>query len=268
MIKRSDRKLAAEQRATQLIIASRNTEKTTSDIHEDEEITFQKEIDSEFICKIQNEPSTSSGVSSSQMRKCIPTIALECDRTSVSDRAAARIASAVLKDFGVVSESEKSNVIDRSKIRRARKRQRNLLQINEKRETRYLQSVYFDGRKDRTMKMERRGKKYYRVNVVEEHIVLIEEPSSKYIGHVSPESGNSNSCAKSILNYLKCNADLSELIALGCDGTVTNTGTKGGILRLIELNLKRSLHWFICQLHGNELPLCHLFHSVDGRVGH
>lgn len=57
------------------------------------------------MCKLQNEPSTSSGVSSSQMRKCIPTIALECDRTSVSDRAAA--ASAVLKDFGVVSESQK-----------------------------------------------------------------------------------------------------------------------------------------------------------------
>lgn len=42
MIKRSDRKLAAKQRATRLIIASRNTEKTTSDIDEDEEITFQK----------------------------------------------------------------------------------------------------------------------------------------------------------------------------------------------------------------------------------
>ncbi|GBO05682.1 hypothetical protein AVEN_105752-1 [Araneus ventricosus] len=31
----------------------------------------------------------------------------------------------------------------------------------------------------------------------------------------------------------------------------------------MELILNRSLQWFVCQLHANELPLCHLFAHVD-----
>lgn len=50
----------------------------------------------------------------------------------------------------------------------------------------------------------------------------------------------------------------NDLIAVGCDGTNTNVGIKGGIIRLLELYLQRPIHWFICQLHANELPLRHL----------
>lgn len=50
----------------------------------------------------------------------------------------------------------------------------------------------------------------------------------------------------------------NHLIAIGCDGTNTNVGTKGDIIRLLELHLQKPLHWFVCQLHGNELPLRHL----------
>lgn len=32
----------------------------------------------------------------------------------------------------------------------------------------------------------------------------------------------------------------------------------------MEVKLQRSLQWFICQLHGNELPLRHLFQYLDG----
>lgn len=85
-------------------------------------------------------------------------------------------------DFGIILESAKSNVMDRSKIRGARKRQRNFLQVREKGERRCPAAVYFDGRKDRTVKMERRGTKYYRTTV-------IEEPFSRYVGHVNPQSG-------------------------------------------------------------------------------
>lgn len=57
---------------------------------------------------------------------------------------------------------------------------------------------------------------------------------------------------------------LAHLICIGCDGTNVNTGIKGGVIRLIELELKRPLQWFICQLHGNELTLRHLFQYLDG----
>ncbi|GBM55603.1 hypothetical protein AVEN_42333-1 [Araneus ventricosus] len=39
---------------------------------------------------------------------------------------------------------------------------------------------------------------------------------------------------------------------------------KGGIIRNTELILNRPLHWLVCQLHANELPLRHLFAHVDG----
>ena len=45
-------------------------------------------------------------------------LALACDRTGVSDRAAAIIASSVLKDVGIISSNDTSGVIDRSKLRR------------------------------------------------------------------------------------------------------------------------------------------------------
>ena len=47
----------------------------------------------------------------------ISNLALACERTGVSDRSAALIASSVLEDFGVITHEEKSHVIDRSKIR-------------------------------------------------------------------------------------------------------------------------------------------------------
>ena len=53
---------------------------------------------------------------------------------------------------------------------------------------------------------------------------------------------------------------------LGCDGTVVNTGTHGGVLRLIETKLGRPLSWFVCQLHANELPLRHLCGALIGKT--
>ena len=56
------------------------------------------------------------------------------------------------------------------------------------------------------------------------------------------------------------------MVAIGCDGTNVNTGTKGGVIKLFESRLKRPLHWFICMLHANELPLGHLFSTLDGKT--
>lgn len=228
-------------------------------------VTLEKELDDgassskETVNLTEEVPSTSNV----QMRRTLSTLARECDRASVSDRAAAKIATAVLTDFKLISPNNTSNVIDRSKIRREREKFRDSLQEGKRL---VLKSVYFDGRKDRTLKMEKIDGRVHKRSVVEEHLVLIEEPLSKYIGHVVPDSSTAKKCAECILHYLVDKFDLSELMALGCDGTPTNTGAKGGIIRIIESRLGRSLHWFVCQLHGNELPLRHLFQSLDGRT--
>ncbi|GBL87971.1 hypothetical protein AVEN_192120-1 [Araneus ventricosus] len=49
-----------------------------------------------------------------------------------------------------------------------------------------------------------------------------------------------------------------------CNGTNVNAGHKESIIRLMELDLNRSLQWCICLLHTNELPLHHLLNSLGG----
>src|SRR6267154_6295705 len=38
----------------------------------------------------------------------------------------------------------------------------------------------------------------------------------------------------------------------------------GGVIRLLELHCNRLMHWFVCLLHMNELPLRHLLIHLDG----
>ena len=65
------------------------------------------------------------------------------------------------------------------------------LQLNSTQVTQSLYAIFFDGRKDKTIVQEKKGNSYYRTVVVEEHIVLLSEPGSVYIGHVTPDSGSS-----------------------------------------------------------------------------
>ncbi|GBO30613.1 hypothetical protein AVEN_100210-1 [Araneus ventricosus] len=53
--------------------------------------------------------------------------------------------------------------------------------------------------------------------------------------------------------------DFSNLIFLGFNGTVVNTGLFYDVIRRHELKLHRPIQWIICLLHFNELPLRHLF---------
>ncbi|GBN41698.1 hypothetical protein AVEN_206429-1 [Araneus ventricosus] len=109
------------------------------------------------------------------------------DRFGISDRAGAAIVSAELQDVGIISESNVSNVVDRIKIRRWRKKARTtLLSQSVIKDYDHNQfGLYFDGQKDRTQSMEDNRRKA----IIEEHISLVKEPGSEYIGHVSVNFG-------------------------------------------------------------------------------
>lgn len=196
-----------------------------------------------------------------QMRIFLAKLAKACDRTGVSDRAAAIIASAVLEDLKIVTSSDTSKIIDRSKIRRARKRKRTDYESKSKE---LITGLFFDGRKDKTISQCMRGNKLYRNTSIEEQIVLVSEPGSKYIGHVTPQSGSASDIKQSIVKFLEEKVEFSQLNAIGCDGTVVNSGNKNGAIRMIELYLKRPVQWLICLFHANELPLRHLVQNLDG----
>ena len=95
--------------------------------------------------------------------------------------------------------------------------------------------------------------------------MLLEEPGHKYVGHLTPTSGTSKCISGSLIEHCReQDISLSKLKCIGCDGTVTNTGEKGGVIVLLEKHCRTPLHWFVCQLHANELPLRHLIKRLDG----
>ena len=101
-----------------------------------------------------------------------------------------------------------------------------------------LHSLDFDGRKDHTLNNIQKGSKWYQKNVVEEHISLIEEPGSKYLGHATPTSGSSKNIKQCLMNFLKDRyKSLDKFVAIGCDGTNVNTGRVRGVIRLMEEEL-------------------------------
>ena len=41
------------------------------------------------------------------------------------------------------------------------------------------------------------------------------------------------------MDFFRCNnIEISDVVAIGCDGTAVNTGHKRGVIRLLEENLK------------------------------
>lgn len=194
--------------------------------------------------------------------------ALAAERYGVSDRAAALIVSSAFLDAqkaGLISEDQAKAfyVTDRSKIIRAKKRVGDELQNTECTESLY--GMYFDGRKDETLINVKKGTTYHRTTIKESHISLVSEPDSRYIGHVSSTSGFAEDEFQAIWQHLETNSvDLEYLQVAGADGTNTNTGWKGGVIRKLEEKLERPLQWVICLLHFNELPFRSLFEHIDG----
>jgi len=191
----------------------------------------------------------------------LPNVAKICDRFHVSNTCGAAIATATLQDYGLITSTEKKHVIDRSKIWREREKYRK--QIKESVAEEFPVALFFDGRKDDSMALTN-GR---RIIKSEEHITILEEPESKYVGHVTPESSTAKSIFEEMINYFnESGISLDGLSVLGCDGTAVNTGKHGGILQKFEAYLGRPLLRSICLLHINELPLRHLFVAVDGQT--
>ena len=56
------------------------------------------------------------------------------------------------------------------------------------------------------------------------------------------------------------------IFLIGTDGAKINPGNKGGVIHLLETSINKPVHWIICLLHANELPLKILFSHLDGKT--
>ena len=84
---------------------------------------------------------------------------------------------------------------------------------------------------------------------------------------VAEGKGNGLSLDKDFYEVGVENNSVDSLEAVLCDGTAVNTGSKNGFICYLERKLRRNLLWLVCQLHGNELPLRHVFDHFDGGFG-
>lgn len=98
-----------------------------------------------------------------------------------------------------------------------------------------IKDIYFDGRKDKTLINKKIGNLYHRKEVLEEHISVLAEPGSIYLGHARACRGTAKGILTSITALFEeiC-FNLDNVICVGCDGTTTNTGWKGGVIHYLE----------------------------------
>ncbi|KAF0706458.1 Uncharacterized protein FWK35_00034701, partial [Aphis craccivora] len=161
------------------------------------------------------------------------------------DRVGAAIVSAVLHN----ANCDSSEVIDKNKLRRKRKKTRQCILTQEP--VLQIPALYFNGRKDKTLcNIEKDGQKYRQI-ILEEHISLIKEPESIFLGYITPTSGTSKCIEQAITDHF-------------LERELSMEWTNGGIIRLLEKKLNKPLQWIICLLHMNELSLRHLFVHIDG----
>ena len=116
--------------------------------------------------------STSQNAPSSHMHKGPKLFAQTCDRLQIPDRAAAALSSALLRDFEIVTPEKTQLLINKSKVRRERSKQRRAFQSSDcALASQSMQGLYFDSRKDKTFIQvtEQDGRLHHRT-IWEEHI--------------------------------------------------------------------------------------------------
>lgn len=226
---------------------------TTSDMH-----------DFEF----PSDPVLDSTIPVYSPRYSTPRFSMMCDRFGVSNRLASCLASALFADIKFKDEHGTTIIMDKRKVSREREKSRQDI-LRARHDSKSLIAFSFDGRKNDALTREKIGDRYHTTMQKEPHIVVLREPYSSLLGYVNLEGKGETAEAKTnelIEFFTSKQISLEHLIGVCSDGEVTNTGTSGGILRLIECHLGRPIHWFICLLHFNELPFRHLYNAIEKSV--
>ena len=165
------------------------------------------------------------------MRYKIDSFIAECDRYNISDRAAAALATGLLRDFGYVTDIDRSMVIDRFSIRRRRLKRRAEAKLKrEEQGMGQIKCLGFDGKRDKGTKVIRdivmNGKIATRYNTInEEHITFVQDPPGKYLDHIEMDlgQGTGKCIGEAISELIKTYDSQNSVEAKACDGTKTNT---------------------------------------------
>ena len=186
----------------------------------------------------------------------------EVDRYQIPDRAAAALATGLLRDIGKITETVTSLVVDKNKIRRARKiRQEKQIVMRFNDTYGAINCLGFDGKKDKNTKVLVDSNVDGKIttkqdSITEEHSVFVNEPEGKYLDHISvePGKGTGRDLANDVCDLIREYNSQESIEAICADGTSVNTGYKTGAIAETERNFEKTLQWLICLKHYNELP--------------
>lgn len=115
-------------------------------------------------------------------------VAIELDRAGVSNRAGARICNALFTTLGIIDDNNTTAVIDRHRIKRARKEIRAVLTAQNLDQNQRPRCLYFDGKKDCTKVQVKKNDKLRSETVTEDHYSMT-SPEGRFIGHVTVPGG-------------------------------------------------------------------------------
>ena len=108
-----------------------------------------------------NTSSESYYTCTSEKRLKLCNLALACNQIGFSDQSASLLVNAVLMDFHIVTKEKPSRIVDRSKTRREQKNRRLQLQECARNDHLEVQGLFFDGKKNVTFHLDKKGTKYY-----------------------------------------------------------------------------------------------------------
>lgn len=250
-----------------------------STIHS-EFVPDEDDVDNDELDNEDNQLEIDSAIKTSDI--CLQNFSLALDRSDTSNRFGALLATTLIKDLKIslAAKANKTNseidkkivsylenlIIDKNKIQRERLKARNFIKINNKNNS-LLSGLSYDGKKEDTLFKEIINNKIRIRKKTEEHITIVKEPNSEFIGYVTPLNGTSKQIQISITDFLsKEGIRTDNLVSINCDGAIVNTGHNNGVNRCMEEYIQRPLQWNVCLFHFNELPLKHLITSLYGKT--
>ena len=240
---------------------SENDEHVDVDTEKDEDFVF---VDSRRAPSVQNRNNIENYIS-------------EVERYGISDRAAASLFNAAQRDLKIITDGKDKDAVDKFKIRRSRTSYRLKQKAKMKKKVEDsggLGCLGVDGKRDK--KTRKRVIQLINGTEVEKDVVEFDERlaytmerSGEYLCHsaVSANKGTGRGLADDFIEVLAENHSRDTIEAVVADGTNTNTGWNIGFIAYVERDLRRNLIWLICMVHGNDLPMRHLFAHCDGVFG-
>ncbi|XP_047143056.1 uncharacterized protein LOC124817256 [Hydra vulgaris] len=234
------------------------------------ESSFDINLESDTESSSDSEYNESIAISTYNLRK-LDNFALECVRYAVSSEAAAALGNGLLKDLGVITKTDKTDVLDKSKIDRAKKRvclqsvaEHNTIVQN-------LSCIGCDSKDDkgslvyRSMLSDSISKKNKLIEKVYHLSFTVEsgEIKGRYLTHKDILNATGENLAQSTFEVLKQYNSVDSLLGIVFDNTNVNTGYTTGLCASLERKLGRTIHKTGCALHSNELPLRHIIEQLD-----